>query len=462
MNAVGTLALVGWIPVILLLFALLPPRKAVIAAFVVGWLFLPMGSLQKIEGLPDFNKFSATSVGVLLGALIFDARRFLTWRPRLADLPMLVWCVCPMASSVSNNLGVYDGCSAIFQQVITWGLPYGLGRLYFTDPLDLRELAKGIVIGGLVYVPLCLFENRLSPELHYWLYGFHQTISFRRIEGFGFLGYQPRVFVQNALALTLFMGNCALIALWMWLSGWPRRIWQLPLGLWTCVLFVVTILCKSLGAVLLTMGGAGVLLAGRWLRWRLPLYCLIAVTPLYVALRASGNWSGKQLLDAAKAIVTEERAASLQTRLDNEDILVAKALQRPVFGWGGWARARVYDEFGKDISTTDGLWVIAIGNTGIVGLCSLLAAFLIPVLLLAKGKSGRFLVQSMQTPILVFVIAVLLHTIDCLFNAMLNPIYILGLGGLASLSGAGAQRYLSNRENRAASRAGTRTAVRQA
>ena len=64
------ITLLGWIPVIVLIFAALPPRRAVIVAFILGWLFLPMSGYS-LPGLPDYTKRSATGLGVLLGTLLF-------------------------------------------------------------------------------------------------------------------------------------------------------------------------------------------------------------------------------------------------------------------------------------------------------------------------------------------------------------------------------------------------------
>ncbi len=41
---------------------------------------------------------------------------------------MAVWCACPIASSLTNGLGLYDGLSASFGRFVMWGLPYLLGR----------------------------------------------------------------------------------------------------------------------------------------------------------------------------------------------------------------------------------------------------------------------------------------------------------------------------------------------
>ena len=89
MTALVPIVMYGWIPLILFLFALLPARKAVLAAFLVGWLFLPEAGF-KFSGLPDYTKITATNLGVLLGAVFFDSGRVTRFRPRFFDLPALV------------------------------------------------------------------------------------------------------------------------------------------------------------------------------------------------------------------------------------------------------------------------------------------------------------------------------------------------------------------------------------
>src|SRR3712207_5078886 len=112
MQFLVTLALFGWIPVVFLLFALLPPRRAVIAAFLLAWLFLPMAGF-KIAGLPDYTKMSATCFGVLLASAVFDPDRLLSFRFSWVDLPAAVFCTSPFVTSVVNGLGMYDGMSMV-------------------------------------------------------------------------------------------------------------------------------------------------------------------------------------------------------------------------------------------------------------------------------------------------------------------------------------------------------------
>ena len=114
------IALLGWIPVVIVLFALVPARKAAATAVIGAWLLLPPFSLA-IASLPDYSKSTAATVGILLGTLIFGPDRLLSFRPRWFDLPMLLWCFCGIFSSLQNGLGLYDGLSDALGQILDLG-----------------------------------------------------------------------------------------------------------------------------------------------------------------------------------------------------------------------------------------------------------------------------------------------------------------------------------------------------
>lgn len=118
----------------------------------------------------------------------------------------------------------------------------------------------------------------------------------------------------------------------------------------------------------------------------------------------------------------------------NEDKLIEKALQRPLIGWGGWGRSRVYDEDGKNTTTTDGLWIIIVGEMGLVGLTLLILSLLLPVcqLLLAFGLRG--LLHPALAPAGAFAITLVLFAIDCIPNAMVNPIYMVAAGCVSNIA----------------------------
>jgi hypothetical protein len=425
-NGLVPIALYGWIAVVLALFSALPARRAVAASFIGAWLFLPQAAIP-FQGLPDLDKVTATSFGALVGVLIFDAARLLSYRPHWVDVPMIVWCVTPFGSSIANGLGVWDGLSTVLGQVTTWGIPYFLGRLYFSDLQALRELAIAVLIGGLIYVPLCLIEIRLSPQLHRWVYGYHAH-SFAQTIRWG--GYRPTVFMQHGLMVAMWMISATLMAFWLWGSGALRRLWSVPTSLISVGLLVTCVLCKSAGALMLLVAGLGVAFAARFVRIPALVLVLVAVPPTYVYVRTAGLWDGHQVVELAQR-VNRERARSIEGRFENEAMISAKALKQPLFGWGTWGRWRVRDDYGNDITTSDSLWVISLGQFGCVGLGALGAVLLLPAVLLLRRIPFRQWMHPAAGGAAALAIALVLYTYDGLLNAMLNPVFVLAAGGLS-------------------------------
>jgi len=435
------LVLFAWIPLCMVLFATLRPRHAVIVSYIAGWLFLPVYGVD-LPGLPPYSKVSASAYGVLFGAALFDLDRLLSFRPRWFDLPMGIWCLSPLFASLYNGLGWYDGLSACLSELVQWGIAYYLGRVYFSDWEGVRELAIGMFVGGLVYIPFCLIEMRLSPQLHRLVYGFHQH-SFVQSKREG--GYRPMVFMQHGLACAMWMTTTSVVGLWLWTSGAVKRIYHVPMYVLVPALVITAVLCKSAGALILLLAGLGTFYWIRQFRNALPLMAMILFIPAYVGLRASATWSGQNLVNAAQSVFGEDRAASLQTRLDAENLLTEKALKQPAFGYGRWNRNRVYDENGRDAAITDGLWVIVLGQNGITGLASITLTILMPALLYWWRCPPRWWMHPMAAPGAAFAVLLPLHMLDNLWNAMVNPIYVLIIGGMVAL-GASARRAQPRRQ----------------
>jgi hypothetical protein len=428
------IALFGWVPLTLALFSAMPAARALIVSCVAGWLFLPAKVGYHVVAF-DWTKVSAIGLSALLATLLFASGRLSAFRVRWFDLPMLGWCLCPFASSIANGLGPYDGLSAAVDTTVHWGVPYLLGRMVLRDIEDLRQFARFVFIGGLIYVPFCWFEMRMSPKLHMWVYGFGTSRGIDYTE-LGAWGSRPRVFMGDGLTLGMFMTSASLCGFCLWHSGALKRLWGYSSGWLVALLILTSILCKNLGATVLLAAGIFTAVFSRRWRTSLLIWTLVLAAPLYVVLRTTGAWSADTLVDLA-GMVHAERAESLQFRLDNEDRLVARALEQPLFGWGRWGRARVYELDWKgelrDISVTDGLWVIALGNTGIVGLTCITMTLLLPVM---RGIR-RYPLARWSEPAVAPVIAVLLllaiTCVDNLFNAMLNPLFFVGAGGLTTL-----------------------------
>ena len=134
----------GWPVVSLVLFSKLRPEKALLVSLLAGWLLLPQAAFP-LSGLPDYTRNMAVVAGLVLGIFFFDSGRRSRIRLKRLDLPIIVWCLCPLTSSVSTGLGVYDGFSGVLSSFINYGIPYFIGRMYFADRKGIRELALGLV-----------------------------------------------------------------------------------------------------------------------------------------------------------------------------------------------------------------------------------------------------------------------------------------------------------------------------
>ena len=419
--------LIAWIPFCLILFAVIPRRQAVVIGIIGAWLFLPPTSIA-IAGLPDYGKGAAFGLGILLSTLMFMPDRVLQFRPHWLDLGMLCFCLSPFASSLQNGLGVYDGLASVVSQILTWGLAYLVGRIHFSDRQGLRDLLLGIVIGGLLYVPFCVWEMRMSPLLLPRLYG----ISPHNVES-RLGGWRPRVFLTSGLELGMWMSGSLLAATWLWRNGSLKRLAGYPFGSYFLpVLAVTTLLCRASGALALLIMALGALWASVRFNRRLPMLLLLSVPIVYVGVRVPNLWDYSGTVSFLAQNFSPDRAQSLEFRFVNEDILIGKAVQMPVFGWGGWGRSRVVDKYGKDVTVTDGLWVIILGASGMVGLSAFLVAFLLPPLVfVSRRQAGRWGDPAVVAQAAVVAI-ISIYMIDCLLNAFINCVYVAALGGLVS------------------------------
>lgn len=434
MSFVAGLALIAWAPLVLVLFSTLPARRAVVVTCIAGWLLLPEAAFR-IEGpLPDYGKVAATCLLPLLAALAFDRRRVLSLRPIPLDLPLFVWCLCPLASSLSNGFGLYDGLAAALEHVLLWGIPYVLGRVYFADSPGARELTIGIVLGGLLYVPLCLLEVIKGPQLHAIIYGFAAGDT----QAPRLLGWRPVVFLRTGLAVAMWMVTASLAS--AWLVATARRIPTVALRLSMLALFIATVLTQSLNAWALLFVGCLLLWCLRrpeGLLRSVPSWLLVASLlawpPVYVGARIFGFSTGQSLVPLV-ARVSRERAASLEYRVQSERRLIDKARQRFWVGWGKWGNARVDAPLGQYGTVPDSLWIIAFGDHGYTGLAAVLFTLLLPLAALWVACPVTQWLRAEVAPLAFLAVVVALFGIDSCFNAMPNPVYLLAAGAVSGFA----------------------------
>lgn len=427
MMLIADIALIVWPLLVVGIFSLMPARIAVLVSFGLAWLFLPIHGFE-LPGIPDYSKMSATCIGIFASTLIFDFHSIQKFRFHWIDLILIVFCGSRLLSSITNGLGFMDGLSGTLSTFVAWGMPYLIGRIYFQKPSEFRLLSFALVIAGLVYVPFCLFEVRMSPMLHQTVYGFHQHSFLQSMRGGGF---RPTVFMQHGLMVSSWMAFTTLAGFWAWNSKAFSRLRGWPFFFCLVVMLGTTVLCKSMGALLLFGLGLTVLASVQFSHSRVLVYLLILIAPIYVVIRTTGIYDGESAVALARS-VSEERAGSLKFRIDNEDLLIEHALKQPLFGWGGWGRNRVYDDEGNDITVTDGKWIIELGTNGSLGLISFMAILLVPVTLVLVRIPVRQYASARYGPVVVLAVLVVLYTIDCLPNSMMNPWYVVIVGGLTS------------------------------
>ena len=430
------MVMILWMPLVWIMFIVIPARVAVVIALVVSWLFLPELAFP-LKMMPDYTKSTATSLAILLGALALDpGGRIFKFKPSWVDLPIAVWCIVPFFSSVSNQIGgtgLYDGMSVVVQHLIWYGAPWLIGRLYFTTAEEAKTLALGILIGGAVYVPLCLYEVRMSPQLHRMFYGFATVQDWQQVQRWG--GYRPSVFLRHGLAVGVWMATATAMAFWFFLTGSKRDVFGVPMWIVFGVLFVTTILVKSTGAILIMGFILTVMVSVKYLRLRLLVSATVVCVVLYLGLRITGIMDGTTLTQMAAGVFGEGRASSLEYRLLNENAVVEKTSRRPLIGWGGWGRStNVWIPELGGYAVPDSLWINMYGRHGVIGLAALYGSLLLPAFLLFTRMKPGEMVDKRFAAIPGLALVSLTYSIDGLFNAMINPVFIVTGGAVSTLA----------------------------
>ena len=288
---------------------------------------------------------------------------------------------------VIAGLKAYDAFSMLLGVLVTV-LPLLLARRWLATPAHHVVLLRILLVAGLIYSLPALVEIRLSPQLNRWIYGYAPNNFIQQVRDGG---YRPILFIGHGLRVALFfsMSIVAAFALWRTRGAAPggasagARARALLGGGW---LFGVLVLCKTLGALASTILLAPFVLLTS-VRTQMGLAAVLAGVVLFYPMLRGADLIPVERIENVAASISAERAGSLQFRLKNEDILLARAREKPVAGWGTWGRNRVYDDqSGQDVSVTDGAWIIIIGSYGWIGYIGQFGLLTIPTILLAWNR----------------------------------------------------------------------------
>jgi hypothetical protein len=444
-NSFAFFSLIAWPFIALWLYLSRPVGKATVWTILAGHLLLPVGTFFKIEMIPQFDKSSVPNLCALVGCLIF-ARRPLRIFSGMGAVEVLIlsFVVGPLVTSLLNGdpifvgdkvlpgVGAYDGISALLLQLITL-IPFFLGRSLLRTAEDTVQIFYALSLAGLAYSLLLLFEIRFSPQLHNWLYGYYPSDFIQVMREGG--SFRPMVFMGHGLVASFFAMTAAVASATLWRARLRVVRFASPAAV-TAYLSAVLILCRS-GAA--SVYGIVLVPLTRWAKPNFQMRIAVAfvlVALLYPVLRSFDLFPTNAIVEISRAI-DDARAGSLQYRFDQEAQLLERASQRVLFGWGRYGRNRVYevleDGVGADLSVTDGLWVIALGQFGLVGF---LAEFgLLAFSVFRAAKALKFSESSRDSFFLsALALIVAINVIDLLPNSGLTPWTWLLAGSLLGRS----------------------------
>ena len=446
-NSFAYLVLAAWPVVVGVMFQRLEPRRALVWGLLGAYLLLPPPPAGfDLPLMPMLDKESLPSLAVLVFALIFAGDRIgLLPESRIARALVAVFVFSPALTVLTNTepvvmgvvhlpgLRLIEAVAMVILQALVL-VPFLLARSLLADAEGQREIVLALLLGGLVYALPMLIEVRFSPQLNTWIYGYFQH-SFEQMVRSG--GFRPIVFLYHGLWAALFIMTAFIAALALFRSERRRRpLYLVPAGL----LGAILVLCKSLASLIFGIVLAPlVLFLDRMTQLRIA--ALIALATLaYPVMKAADVFPGEFLVKEA-AIISTDRAASLQFRFDNEDILFERAQLKPLFGWGTWGRNHVFDPVGGEYLTiSDGRWVITLGVFGWVGYLAEFGLLALPILFLWFW--ARRLPPDQVGPLtgpLVLLLA--FNFVDLLPNATLTPVSWMIAGSLLGSAELSRKRY---------------------
>lgn len=418
------------------LFILLPAHRALIWSVLGAYLLLPVSTAFELPGVPPLDKTTISNLSILLCCILFVREK---WLSALNDPALVVlastFILSPFFTAFFNPepllfadrlipaMTMYDA----FAQAAINGIaliPFVAAHGLINSDQRRWQVIAILVTAALAYSVLMLIEVRLSPQLHRMIYGFFPHSFGQQMRGGGF---RPVVFLGHGLLVAIFCAMAVTAAVARWRESRGRQ--RTRAGLIAIYFGVVLLLCKSVGAIILAVLFTPIVAFLRAKRVAAIGAAACIILLLYPAIRSTGLVPTVTISELTNSFSTD-RAGSLGVRLINEDQLLKRAAEKPMFGWGSWGRNRIYSaEDGRDLSITDGAWIITLGMWGWVGYLSTFG-------LLTFG-SLRILVSRESSRTIAPVVAVActllaMNLLDSLPNASVGTLTWLIAGTLAA------------------------------
>lgn len=435
-NPIAFLALAVFPLVVVALYGRLRADRALVWSLMLGYLFLPEPpAVFDLPLMPPLNKHNIPALMAFMIALWrYGFNGPILPQNLVGKVLLLLFVFSPVITVFTNEEPIFFGQVGVeghnFKHALALPieqflliLPFLMARQFLADGGSQREILWALMIGGLVYSLFMLIEIRLSPQLNLWIYGYYQHLFGQSIRAGG---YRPVVFLYHGLWVAFFTMTAVVSAYALWRNSKETRFKLLMAALY---LTGIMILAKSLGSLLfMVLLVPLVVLFSTGVQVRIAIV-IGSIALAYPILKGADLIPQDQLLAQAAAI-DPQRAGSLEFRFDNENTLLERAYQKPIFGWGSFGRNHILDPVNGNILTvTDGRWIIVIGVYGWVGFIAEFGLLLLPLILLGREIAAR---QGQEISPYIGPLSLLLaiNALDMLPNATLTPLTWLLVGAL--------------------------------
>jgi len=443
-NILAYAVLFGWPVVVFILFKRLPLKNALVCSILAGYLLLPTGLGVDLPLIPSLDKASIPSLSCLAACLIISNHQnihtnALTTKPKVNVVTKVYFFLLgllfltPFTTVLTNPEPVISGptfipgqslydaaglCGVLFITV----LPLLLADKFLASERSHVIVLNALCISGILYSLLVIIEARLSPQLHSWIYGYFPHSFLQHIRSGG---YRPIVFLEHGLWVGIFLCKATIASsiLWKYYGGTKKSI---PYFYATAFLFSVLFISRNFGALLIALAILPpIIVIGVRKCAIIPVF-FAAIVLMYPILRDRNIIPTEFLVETA-AKIDEERARSLEYRIDMEDSMLERAMEKPLAGWGLWNRGAIHDpQTGQNLTVPDGIWIIVINSFGWMGYLATFGLFALPIFALYVQRKKPEL--SIATIGITLVLAASL--IDSIPNATLSPIVYLAAGSL--------------------------------
>jgi len=325
-------ALLAWIAISFLLTAMLPGYKAFTWAFLGAMFFMPsnLDESFQIAGLPVLAKDAAVVYGMVPATLIFHFRR-LTVKP-VRDWLLVGMALAGCVTSLVNGLPLYDGLSVSLGYFLQFTLIVFLVRVHVRTTDHAKYFLKSLYWLSVFYAVLCVWEWRMSPQLHTDVYGYFPHMFLQMARG---SFYRPVVFFGHGLEVGYVYAIVVLV-------GWAFiRNREPGIPPYTIAAPIVALMCSmSMGPILFALFGVGLMTLFE--RRRLgPVLTLLPFAVLVLCLLSAGDQSHFGFIVDVVKDVNPERAESLSYRLHAFELYIQNIMKNPIFGHGTWGRGRI-------------------------------------------------------------------------------------------------------------------------